>query len=241
MSSVATSAGWSVIWLEEVDSTNDELRRGKHEPGTVVAARHQTAGRGRRDNPWHSVPGESLTFSVLTRPEAPLALWPRLSLAAGLAVAEALESIGYAPGIKWPNDLWIGGRKVAGILVESTDAGAVVGIGLNLTNRSFDPGLGLCATSLWLEDGRQWKPEDVLEILLPRLAGWSSRIVEDFEGLIDGVRQRCVLSGREVSLRTSRSEMRGRVREVGARGELLLETPEGVIPVIQAEEVRLIG
>lgn len=228
-----------VVWLEEVDSTNDELRRGGYPPGTVVAAVRQTAGRGRRNHRWHSVAGESLTFSALLAPGVPLALWPRLSLAAGLATAEALESMGYAVGIKWPNDLWIGGRKVAGILVESTDAGAVVGIGVNLAMREFEPGLD--ATSLLLEDHRRWEPGEVLEILLARLSLWTGRIGADFEALIAGVRQRCVLAGREVVLRTSRGEMRGRVVEIGAKGELLLETGEGIVPVIQAEEVRPVG
>lgn len=238
MNGIQAPDGWSIVWLPEVDSTNDYLRRGSHPPGTVVVAERQTSGRGRRDNRWHSVEGESLTFSVLIRPEVPIALWSRLSLAAGLAASECLETMGYEVGIKWPNDLWILGRKVAGILVESSDAGAVVGIGMNLNNRRLDPELE--ATSLLLEDGRDWEVGEVLELLLPRLAAWSSRIGADFEELIDGVRRRCVLSGRRVRLQTSRGGMEGQVIGIGARGELRIETPEGVETVIQAEQVRLL-
>lgn len=230
--------GWSVEWLDEVDSTSDYLRRGSHAPGTVVAARRQTSGRGRRDNRWQSAEGQSLTFSVLIRPEAPLALWPRLSLAAGLATADTLESMGYEPGIKWPNDLWIGRRKVAGILVESSDMGAVVGIGLNLSMREFGPGID--ATSLLLEDGREWEAEDVLDLLLPRLGAWSSRIGAEFPEIVEGVRRRCVLAGHRVRLVTTHGVLRGIVREIGEKGELLLETESGLVPVIQAEEVRLV-
>lgn len=230
--------GWTLVSLDEVDSTNDYLRRSPSRPGTVVVAKRQTQGRGRRDNRWQSVEGQSLTFSVYLRPEAPLALWPRLSLAAGLAVAETLESMGYEAGVKWPNDVWIRGRKVAGILVESSEAGAVVGIGLNLGMREFDSGIE--ATSLQIEDGRSWEAAEVLELLLPRLAGRSDAIGADFEAVLDAVRSRCVLSGRRVRLRTSREDLTGEVSGIGSKGELLLQTAEGVVRVIQAEEVRLI-
>ena len=228
--------GWSIVWLDEVDSTNDHLRRSGSRPGTVVVAKRQTQGRGRRDNRWQSVEGQSLTFSVLLRPEVPLALWPRLSLAAGLAVAETLEGMGYEAGVKWPNDLWIGGRKVAGILVESSDDGAVVGIGLNLGMQEFEPGIE--ATSLLIEDGRSWEPAEVLGLLLPRLAGRSEAIGSRFEEVLEGVRSRCVLSGRRVALRTSRGQEFGEVDGIGSKGELMLRTANGLIPVIQAEEVR---
>lgn len=230
--------GWTVTWLDAVDSTNDYLRRSGHSPGTVVVAKRQTQGRGRRDNRWQSVEGESLTFSVLIRPEVPLALWPRLSLAAGLAVAETLESMGYEAGVKWPNDLWIREKKVAGILVESSDDGAVVGIGLNLGMKEFDPGIE--ATSLLIEDGRSWEVAEVLELLLPRLASRSESIGAGFDEMLEEIRSRCVLSGRRVMLRTSRGEQVGEVLGIGAKGELLLRTSAGTLPVIQAEEVRLI-
>lgn len=230
--------GWRILWLDEVDSTNDHLHRSDYPPGTVVVAKRQTQGRGRRQNRWQSVEGESLTFSVLLRPAVPLALWPRLSLAAGLAVAETLERMGYEAGVKWPNDLWIRGRKVGGILVESSDDGAVVGIGLNLGMREFGPGID--ATSLRVEDGRRWEAAEVLDLLLPRLAGRSESIGEGFEEILQQIRSRCVLSGRRVTLRTSRGEQTGEVSGIGARGELLLRTADGVVPVIQAEEVRLI-
>ncbi|MCH7227688.1 biotin--[acetyl-CoA-carboxylase] ligase [Haloferula sp. A504] len=228
--------GWSIHWLDEVDSTNDHLHRSEYPPGTVVVAKRQTQGRGRRQNRWQSVEGESLTFSVLLRPTVPLALWPRLSLAAGLAVAETLEKMGYEAGLKWPNDLWIRERKVGGILVESSDDGAVVGIGLNLGMRDFDPGIE--ATSLLIEDGRHWEAAEVLDLLLPRLAGRSASIGDGFEAMLEEIRRRCVLSGRRVVLRTSRGEQTGEVVGIGSKGELLLRTADGVLPVIQAEEVR---
>ena len=120
-----------LLWRETVSSTNDELRalaeKGMAE-GLVLVAEEQTAGRGRRGAEWFSPTGESLAFSVLLRPSEPMAFWPRLSLAAGLAVAESLEKFVPLAEIKWPNDVLICGKKIAGILVEAGRDFVIVGI-----------------------------------------------------------------------------------------------------------------
>ncbi|NJM36722.1 MAG: biotin--[acetyl-CoA-carboxylase] ligase [Akkermansiaceae bacterium] len=108
---------------ESVQSTNDEVRSlaemGAAE-GLVLLAEKQTAGRGRRGAVWFSPAGESLAFSILLRPPEPKSLWPRLALATGLALAEAFESIQiHNVKVKWPNDVLIRGKKVAGVLVEN--------------------------------------------------------------------------------------------------------------------------
>ncbi len=122
-----------VRWFDEVDSTNrlaaDLVRRGAPD-GLVVGADHQTAGRGRRGRTWESLPGTALLVSTVLRPV------PRLvTLAAGVAAAEACEAVAGAPvRLKWPNDLLSGdGRKAGGILSELVGDAAVVGLGLNLT------------------------------------------------------------------------------------------------------------
>ena len=122
-----------VRWFDEVDSTNrlaaDLVRRGAPD-GLVVGADHQTAGRGRRGRTWESRPGTALLVSTVLRPV------PRLvTLAAGVAAAEACEGVAGAPvRLKWPNDLLAGdGRKAGGILSELVGDAAVVGLGLNLT------------------------------------------------------------------------------------------------------------
>ena len=126
--------------LETAGSTNDELRalaEASAPEGLVLLALEQSAGRGRRGAKWFAPPGEALTFSILLRPAAPKALWPRLALAAGLAVAEVVESFGPAAGIKWPNDVYAEGRKLGGILVEVptvTPPRLIIGVGLNVLN-----------------------------------------------------------------------------------------------------------
>lgn len=129
--------GFAVEVLPEVDSTNTELMRraraGRTEPVLLVAER-QSAGRGRLGRGWISAPGDSLTFS-LGLPLAP-ATWAGLSLAVGVAIAEQLHPL---VRLKWPNDLWVGDRKLAGILIETASASvpaapryAVVGVGINV-------------------------------------------------------------------------------------------------------------
>jgi BirA family transcriptional regulator, biotin operon repressor / biotin---[acetyl-CoA-carboxylase] ligase len=142
--------GFSVEILPEIDSTNTELMRraraGRTEP-TLLVAVQQTAGRGRLGRSWASTPGQSLTFSlgVLLKPAA----WDGLSLAVGTSVASSLHD---KVQLKWPNDLWVDGRKLAGILIETAAADhgaryAVVGIGINLLPR-LQEGLSTPAAAL---------------------------------------------------------------------------------------------
>jgi BirA family biotin operon repressor/biotin-[acetyl-CoA-carboxylase] ligase len=131
--------GITVQVVDEAGSTNAVVaERGSAGAGEglVVVAEHQTAGRGRLDRTWETPARAALTFSVLLRPTVPASSWPWLPLLAGYAVARSLTAAGYDAAVKWPNDVLVDGRKVAGILVEriETDAGpaAVVGVGLNV-------------------------------------------------------------------------------------------------------------
>lgn len=105
--------------------------------GAVVLANHQTAGRGRRGRTWTSAPGHALLLSIVLRPTLPVARWPELALAAGCAVAEAIEDVALvAPRLKWPNDVLLGDRKLAGILTEGVAGEAplvILGIGVNVS------------------------------------------------------------------------------------------------------------
>lgn len=148
----------SIKWFEALDSTNDELLR--HIPDydnlSVVAARLQTAGRGQRGNRWLSAPGESLLFSILLKPlDFPVSAAPSINEAAAVAVRDALRGCGCPVRIKWPNDIYAGDRKICGILVENGIVGncishSVVGIGINLCQKSFPPEL-MNPTSLLLQ------------------------------------------------------------------------------------------
>lgn len=227
---------------DSVESTNDDARDlaiSGAADGLIVLAHQQLAGRGRRGAAWFSPAGESLAFSIIVRPEFPKALWPRLALAAGLAVAEAVESLGLEIGIKWPNDLVLKGRKVAGILVEAGTNFAIIGIGLNVNTTEFPPAVRDIATSLQIEGGQQFSRPDVLAAIIHKFAIRRHQIGENFENIVDGVRARCVLTGHRVTLNTPNGPRIGLVEDIGAGGELLLRTEHGVERLIQADEVRL--
>lgn len=143
--------------------------------GSVFLADEQRAGRGRGDHGWHSAAGEGLYVSALLRPNIQAARLPLLPLAAGLATAEAIRSVAALPvDLRWPNDLLIGPRKAGGILVEAHSDGnstayAVVGIGINVHQQGFSPGLSTPATSLDLETGRRISRQALLIALLKSL------------------------------------------------------------------------
>ena len=227
---------------DSLASTSDEARLLAEQgaaDGWVVLTDRQTAGRGRRGAAWFAAAGEALAFSIIVRPAEAKALWPRLALAAGLAVAEAAETWAPQVGIKWPNDVWIGRRKVAGILVEAGHDFAVVGIGINVNTREFPPELAELATSLRLAAGRDLDRAAVLTSVLDRFALRRCQLGTGFDEVLEGVRQRCVLSGQAVALLTAGGPRHGIMAGLGPGGELLLRTPAGLERIIQADEVRL--
>lgn len=169
-------------FLPVTNSTNTdalEAARAGVPHGSVYFADEQRAGRGRGDHAWHSAAGQGLYVSVLLRTPIPAVRLPLLPLAAGLAAAEAIRTVsGLEVDLRWPNDLLLGIRKAGGILVESkTDshenggavAFAVVGIGINVHQRAFDPGLATEATSVDVESGRTIHRQALLVALLKSL------------------------------------------------------------------------
>lgn len=144
--------------------------------GSVYFADEQLAGRGRGDHSWISVAGEGLYVSVLLRPQVPSSRLTLLPLAAGLAAADAIRTVaGLTVDLRWPNDLLIGPQKAGGILIEASleskglPHAAVVGIGINVHQHTFPPGLATPATSLDLEAGRSISRQTLLAALLKSL------------------------------------------------------------------------
>lgn len=173
-----------IKWLEEADSTNNVLLRHirDYDNLSVVAAVKQTAGRGQRGNRWVSAPGDNLTFSLLLKPEGlPAREMMALTCLATLAVRDVLRETGVPAVIKWPNDIYVGKRKICGMLVENGLEGgfiawSVIGIGINLNQTEF-PGELLNPTSVKRLTGRTYDPVSFLETIctglekrLPELA-----------------------------------------------------------------------
>ena len=139
-----------IIWLNEVDSTNEEAKRhiSVIDNLSVLTALSQTAGRGQRGNSWLSAPGENLTFSIVLKHEPKVKAYDQfvISEIVSLSVVDFLSSYGISARIKWPNDIYVGDRKICGILIEHSVTGdslssSVVGIGLNINQRNFNVNL----------------------------------------------------------------------------------------------------
>ncbi|MGH7275807.1 MAG: biotin--[acetyl-CoA-carboxylase] ligase [Candidatus Rokuibacteriota bacterium] len=205
--------------------------------GTVVVADHQSAGRGRRGHVWTDAPGTSLLASILVRPRAPLALWPAFSPTTAVAVAEALrQTSGLETRLKWPNDVLAGGRKIAGILLESrggtADPVLIIGVGINLAQREFAPELADRATSVALETGRAPERDALLDVLLEEFDAWRARLeAEGFEP----VRSRWLALGETIGRRVTIDGVTGVAVGLDADGALLLEEHGRVRRVVAGE------
>ena len=150
-----------------------------------------------------------------------------------------VPATGIAAEVKWPNDVWIAGRKVAGILVEAGEDHVVVGVGINVGVREFPAALAESATSLALECGEPPELPAVLMLVLERLQVWRAKIGPGFEELLRAFRVRCALTGKRVRLIAADGELSGPVAGIGDGGELLLQTPAGLRKLVQADEVRV--
>lgn len=252
MSSPMSARAWEVRKFPSLASTNtyllDEARAGAP-AGVVAVADHQTAGRGRLGRRWESPPGGSLLASVLLRPVAPMPELFACTAAVALAVADACASVAAVqPGIKWPNDLVVADRKLAGLLAESDGAApggrpgsvaVVVGVGCNLGWPGPDPAT---STSLAAEGAAPVRADDLLAALLGHLAPRVAAL-DDPDGrrtVIADLRGRCVTLGRRVRVdRGAEPELVGRAAALSPEGHLLVETPAGMLEVTAGDVVHV--
>lgn len=232
--------GEAIIRLEQVASTNtlvlgDPAYLERH--GLVVLARHQTGGRGRMGHHWVSLPGQQLQFSVVLHPRFSGADFPAVALVTGLAVAGAVrEQLGLQPGLKWPNDVLLGGRKFCGILVEGTSGVAgrprlVAGIGIDCHGGAADypPELLPLLTTLAQETGADVDSEALLQVVLAHLevrweqlsAGGKAALLAEWKGY--GV----LGEGQRVRVQTPQGVREGVPEGLTAEGYLVIRLPDG--------------
>ncbi len=227
--------GRDIFYYHRASSTNLVLkhmaRAGVVDEGAVVLAETQTMGRGRLDREWFSPPG-GLWFSVLLRTRRPDSLIPH---AAGVAVVLSIRKMGLESVIKWPNDVLVGGKKLAGILTEVGDWGVVVGIGINanVDTAAFPPDVRERSTTLLeitcVPVDREKLLADVLlelekeyNLLVGGGEEGKERLLEKWIALTDTI-------GRYVVVLTPMGEVRGRAVAIDPSGALVVETPDGGI------------
>jgi BirA family biotin operon repressor/biotin-[acetyl-CoA-carboxylase] ligase len=243
------AGSWEIRRFAEIDSTNtyvlDQARQGAAE-GLVAVAEHQTAGRGRLDRRWESPAGVNLLASVLLRPGCQADDLHLCSGAVALAAADACaEAAGVEPVLKWPNDLLIGGSKLAGVLAEadfdgSRFRGVVVGIGVNVGWPGPAEAWGTC-----LDDagGRAQSvdKEIVLDLLLAGLARRRPLLDEEAgrRTLADEVRRRCATLGQRVRVTLPNEELTGVASAIDDAGHLVVETESGRRLVSAGDVVHL--
>jgi BirA family biotin operon repressor/biotin-[acetyl-CoA-carboxylase] ligase len=234
-----------VEWHEVVVSTNDVARERARAGGpewTVVLADRQTGGRGRQGRSWASPPG-GLYLSLVLRPGTDaVALLP---LAAGVAVAEVAKEHGVPAELKWPNDVLVHGRKLAGILAEASSGSegvewVVLGIGMNVTLdvTTLRPPAADVATSIQLETGAAPAMEEVAAGVLSRLSVWYDALESRPASVVEAWRERAVQWwGAPIQIKTGDEVFRGRLHDVDESGALIVDLEGGGFRKVLAGEV----
>ncbi|UCH64998.1 MAG: biotin--[acetyl-CoA-carboxylase] ligase, partial [Ignavibacterium sp.] len=228
--------GRHFIYAQEVSSTNTELLNNKknyHSNGTVIFTESQTMGKGRMKREWHSVKNMNLTFSVLvTDPKYLRKQVNLLNYAASLAVALSIENLFQLhTELKWPNDVLIDGKKIAGILIESTSVGSkidrlVVGIGINVNQSSFQGKFMLEPTSIKNELGHSVERERVLAEVLNHLEELFENVISSPNIILDEWRERCGMIGKHISVMIDENSKRGIFEDIDEDGFLVLRSDD---------------
>ena len=237
--------GTTIIYLPECGSTNAELRlraEAGAPAGLVITADEQYAGRGRRGRTWTAARGTALLFSVLLRPQMPPGELAGLTLVAGVAVAEALASLGVTATLKWPNDVHIEGKKVCGILAELSGemdytSYVILGVGLNVWDhpRSAD----YISTSL-AAAGLRHSRARVLAAILASLEVNLDLFVFGHQAIcLDKWRQMSSTLGRRVNVHTATETYTGVARDITPTGALIVDLDGGQEKIFTTGDVTI--
>ena len=243
--------GRDIRVFEETASTNDvveKLARDGVKEGVVVFAESQSKGRGRLSRKWISPPRKGLWFSVLLRPNLRPQAATQLTVAAATALFRAIREVtGITPEIKWPNDILIKGRKVAGVLTElSAELDHInhlnlgIGVDVNQNATEFPPELRKTATSLKAEAGRHIHRAELAAALLRALDCDYARIVSgDFARLADEWQQQCTTIGQRVAIQIGDRVIQGHAEALDDDGALLIRTQHGRLERVIGGDVTL--
>lgn len=240
--------GSRVLVFEKTDSTNNLAARMGREgaaEGLAVFAEEQTAGRGRLGRRWESDARMGLWFSLLLRPRFSLPLWTRLTTWAAVAIAEAIEQeTNRRTMIKWPNDIYVDGKKVVGILIEShfDNSGenfAVLGIGVNVNHTQFPLELQSRAASLRMACGHPLDRMQIAAAILRKLDQWYPTLEDGFHQVVTDARERSFLNGKWIQVISGKNVTEGMVTGIDSEGCLLLRLHNGDETTISSGEATI--
>lgn len=227
--------GRNFIYSEELESTNSVLMDKKNNfnvNGTVVLAEKQSKGKGRKDRIWYSAKGQNLTFSILLTDKKYFKKnFSLINFAISLSVATAIENLHQIrTEVKWPNDVLVGGKKIAGILLESISQGSkiervVIGVGLNVNQVMFQGSFSIDPTSLKIElNDETIDREDLLAELLNTFEENLDKLLKKPDSILKEWKSRCRMIGEKISVIEGDSELYGIFEDVDDEGFLLLKT-----------------
>jgi BirA family biotin operon repressor/biotin-[acetyl-CoA-carboxylase] ligase len=240
--------GCQLVELDECDSTNDEaarLARAGARHGTVVTARAQRAGRGRDGRSWASPRDTGLYLSAVLRPPLPLVDVPPMTLAIGVGLCDAARAMGAPAALKWPNDALVGGRKLAGVLIEAHSQGqrldaVIVGIGVNLLASGLPAELAATAIALDEAVGAPIDRAAFIVQLLAHVERWIDRYVASGLPAIAPAWHERMAAGISARARSGDAELRGEVAGLDVDGALLLRDHLGRLHRVRSGDVEVI-
>ena len=237
--------GQNVVYFETTDSTNTVAKQNDYKDGTVVIAESQTAGKGRMGRTWESEQNTGIYMSIVLMPDIPSHRIPMLTLVSGICVCRVLTKMCDVPfKIKWPNDIVAEGKKVCGILTEGVISPnknkAVVGIGINVANKSFGDELSDKASSIYMLTGKVLERECIINNLLEELEKTYTDFIEG-KPFISDYEKLCININRKVTFVKDGEETSGIAVNVAENGELVIKKEDGTTLNINSGEVSVRG
>lgn len=244
--------GKEILFFKKIDSTNEEIKRRAlkgEEEGLTVVAEQQLLGKGRLGKSWTSPKGTGLWFSVLLRPQISPYYVSGITLAAGLAVCNAIREVtGCNAKIKWPNDVICGNKKLCGILTEMTAEAdkidyVVTGIGINVNTKEFPVDIEHKATSLYLETGEEIPRAKLLQRVLAYLEHYTEMFLDEnqTDKMLNEYVELCATINRTVTTMRNQGEITGKAIGIGKSGELKVRLDNGQIISVTSGEVTVQG
>lgn len=229
---------YSIHRYKRITSTNNVAKSLAEEgapEGTVVIAESQSEGRGRLGRIWVSPPRDGLYLSIVLKPAIPIAEMWQIGYVAAVAVAEAINEISELDArVKWPNDIIVNGRKVAGILVEVDNCGGthepavIIGIGININMKEFPEDVADKATSLAIECSKEFDVDNMESCLLSSMHKWYSIYQDEgFDPIFNRLLELDCVIGQQVTIQTPNGVVTGKAISINKDGNLIVQSEDG--------------